>query len=103
MPLIIEASGPFPWKSQDANGTTTRFVVDFAPFAQGVGSAYAVFEDDAGTPRRYDLPPGVAAAVLDRAYDSTVMVLPSYNPVDWGLLKDQVLLIPDLVIASPAP
>ncbi len=99
LPLILEATtGSLDWKSTGSAGKTTRFVVDLAPLVKGTGPAYGVLQDEANTLQRFEIPNSVAAQILDRAYDSTVMTFPTFSPIP--MFEFDSLLLP---LVTPAP
>jgi hypothetical protein len=104
IPVVLNADVPFPWRQGDAIGTTDRFVVDLAPAIFGIGPAYAVLVDDSALLHRNYLPNDFALQLFDRLYDSKAMPVPTYTPIDWGFVGDQVRLPPDRIfVALPTP
>jgi hypothetical protein len=105
IPVVLEADGPFPFKSANAEGTTRRFVIDLAPVLFGGGQAYSVLEDQTTLLQRNVLPNDFALQLFDRLYDSKAMPVPTYRPIDWQLIDDE-LLFPDRIdifLPTPAP
>jgi hypothetical protein len=106
VPVVLEADSPFQWKSLDGTGNTQRFVIDIGPVVFGAGQPYAVLEDETGLLHRNVLPNDFALQLFDRLYDSKAMPLPTYAPVDWGLVQDE-LLLPidriDILLPTPSP
>jgi hypothetical protein len=104
VPVVLAADAPFQWKAADGTGTTDRFVVDLAPLVFGTGPAYAVLEDETKLLHRNLLPNDFALQLFDRLYDSKAMPVPTYTPVDWGVIDDQLLLpIDDIDLFLPTP
>ncbi|HSL34412.1 MAG TPA: hypothetical protein VK871_12225 [Candidatus Limnocylindrales bacterium] len=104
IPVVLAADAPFQWKAADGTGTTDRFVIDLAPLVFGTGPAYAVLEDETKLLHRNLLPNDFALQLFDRLYDSKAMPVPTYKPVDWGVIDDQLLLpIDDIDLFLPTP
>jgi len=106
IPVVLQADMPFSWKSGDVTGITDRFVVDLAPVVFGSGQPYAVLLDDTRLLHRNVLPSDFALQLFDRLYDSKAMPVPTYRPIDWGVIDDE-LLFPidriDLFLPTPTP
>jgi len=104
VPVVLQADTPFQWKQGDSVGTTDRFVVDLAPVVFGIGPAYAVLVDDTALLHRNYVPDDFALQLFDRLYDSKAMPVPTYTPIDWGIVRDQVRLPVDRIfVAVPTP
>jgi hypothetical protein len=104
IPVVLKADVPFPWRQGETIGTTDRFVVDLAPAIFGIGPAYAVLVDDSALLHRNYLPNDFALQLFDRLYDSKAMPVPTYTPIDWGIVGDQVRLpIDRIFVALPTP
>jgi hypothetical protein len=104
VPVVLQADTPFQWKQGDSIGTTDRFVVDLAPVVFGIGPAYAVLVDDTALLHRNYVPDDFALQLFDRLYDSKAMPVPTYTPIDWGIVGDQVRLPVDRIfVAVPTP
>jgi hypothetical protein len=65
-----------------------------------------VLLDDTRLLHRNVLPSDFALQLFDRLYDSKAMPVPTYRPIDWGVIDDE-LLFPidriDLFLPTPTP